>query len=257
MTDSTPILLAALVVVPLLLMGFPLAQRQLAGAMAKFAASSPLPAWHPVIVFCFFCSILLASHAIAIGACMLWVTSCKFDIVLRGSSPFDISVHAANSVLAAFFEEAIFRGFLLAFLLRFVSAVAALRIQALLFAVVHPLTVSGLSFLSIVPYYFLGLGFGYLAVRDTTLIRSCAAHLGFNVCLVVLSTTALPGTVPNSLFTLEIGPFALLLGAAYWLTTTIAMVVFVYIERKRCRELEPEMGRSSAQETRSASKEMQ
>lgn len=210
---------------------FPIIQRKLSATLPKAISGSYSPGWHPIVLLVAAFSIVLAGHGLAIVSCKLWVSSCQYEVAIQSTSAFGVLSHATDLLIISITEELVFRGFLLEFLARRMKVTSALRLQAALFAVIHPMAISGLSLISVVPYYLFGLCLGYVAVRDTTLLRSCVAHIGFNLSLVFLSTTALGLTVPNSLFVLQIGPFAWLLGGAYWVSTVVLLFIFVRYEK--------------------------
>ena len=79
-------------------------------------------------------------------------------------------------------EELLFRGLLLRSLARRVTALQAVTISALVFALAHPLFDPSLGTLAVVPALFaLGAVSGVVALRTGELSRSILLHVGFNL----------------------------------------------------------------------------
>lgn len=226
MYDSSTFALVTVFVLAGLLVGLPAAQRRLSAVLAPTVECVPSRAWSKLTLFLASFSIMLVGHGAAIASCFLWMSSCHVEIVQQSAASFNVLGRGADVTITALLEEMIFRGFLLALLMKWVGVITANRLQAAAFAIIHPLTVPDLSILSIVPYYLLGLGFGYLAIRDRGLARACIAHAAFNLSLVVIGTTALQHTTADTLFLLQVSPLAWLLGGAYWVATVVLVAVF-------------------------------
>jgi hypothetical protein len=89
-----------------------------------------------------------------------------------------VLVIGAVAVTPAVCEEALFRGWLLGTLRRKLSAVPAIIVQAVLFALFH------MSPLSIVALAFVGLYLGWLFERTGTLFASMTAHCLYNATII-------------------------------------------------------------------------
>jgi hypothetical protein len=86
------------------------------------------------------------------------------------------------AIVAPVCEELLFRGLLLRALRRRVAPVAAVAIQALVFALAHPLLSPTLGDLAVVPALFmLGVVSGVAASRKGDLSASILMHIGFNL----------------------------------------------------------------------------
>ena len=86
------------------------------------------------------------------------------------------------SVVAPVCEELLFRGLLLRALRRRMSPTAAVIVQALAFALAHPMLSPTLGDLAVVPAIFLlGAASGVVAVRRGDLSASIMMHIGFNL----------------------------------------------------------------------------
>lgn len=227
MYQSSTFALVSVLLLAVLFVGLPVAQQRLSAVLETTVQCVPSRAWGKLTLFLASFSIMLVGHGAAIASCLLWMNSCHFEIVQQSSSSLNVLGRGADLTITALLEEMIFRGFLLALLVRRVGVTAANHLQAAAFAIMHPLTVPDLSFLSIVPYYLLGLGIGHLAIRDRGLARACIAHAAFNLSLVAIGTTALQHTTENTLFLLQIGPLAWLLGGAYWVATVVLVAAFI------------------------------
>lgn len=85
-------------------------------------------------------------------------------------------------LVAPICEEVLFRGLLLRALSRRLSAVGAVTVSALVFALAHPALDPELGTLAVVPALFaLGAVCGALAVRRGNLSASILVHVGFNL----------------------------------------------------------------------------
>ncbi|MFM8237613.1 MAG: lysostaphin resistance A-like protein [Actinomycetota bacterium] len=94
------------------------------------------------------------------------------------------------AIIAPFAEELVFRGLLLRALQRRTTVVAAIVIQALVFALVHPLLSPTLGDLAVVPALFgLGVLCGAVAARRRDISAAVFLHIGFNLVTVVLAVT--------------------------------------------------------------------
>jgi len=86
------------------------------------------------------------------------------------------------AVIAPICEELLFRGLLLRALRRRLEPVPAVAIQALVFALAHPLLSPTVGDLAVVPALFLlGLASGVAATRKGDLSASILMHIGFNL----------------------------------------------------------------------------
>lgn len=98
------------------------------------------------------------------------------------------------AVVPALFEELMFRGLLLAALLRLTGPIWAVLISSLLFAGVHvpdqivtaPLAALGMM----IPLAFLGIGLAILTVRTGTIAYACLLHFANNFSALLLSNLA-------------------------------------------------------------------
>lgn len=88
---------------------------------------------------------------------------------------YEIGAVAAFVLAAAFLEEYVFRGIILADALARFGAIAAVLISSALFSVYH------LSLFQAAPTFVLGLGLGFLYVRSGSLWSPAIAHLTFNL----------------------------------------------------------------------------
>jgi hypothetical protein len=92
------------------------------------------------------------------------------------------------TVVAPVGEELLFRGLLLRSLRRRVSPVAAIGIQALVFALAHPLLSPTLGDFAVVPALFLlGAVSGVVAEQTGDLSASILMHAGFNLITTLLA----------------------------------------------------------------------
>jgi uncharacterized protein len=86
------------------------------------------------------------------------------------------------ALIAPICEELLFRGLLLRALRRRMDPTAAVAVQALVFALAHPLLSPTLGDLAVVPaLLLLGLASGIVATRKGTLGPSIFMHIGFNL----------------------------------------------------------------------------
>ena len=86
------------------------------------------------------------------------------------------------AVIAPICEELLFRGLLLRALRRRLEPVPAVAIQALVFALAHPLLSPTVGDLAVVPALFLlGVASGVAATRKGDLSASILMHIGFNL----------------------------------------------------------------------------
>jgi uncharacterized protein len=86
------------------------------------------------------------------------------------------------SLVAPVCEELLFRGLLLRALRRRMSPTAAVIVQALAFALAHPMLSPTLGDFAVVPALFLlGAASGIVAVRKGDLSASIMMHIGFNL----------------------------------------------------------------------------
>ena len=106
---------------------------------------------------------------------------------LESATGAKLAVFAVIAALVApFCEEVLFRGLLLRSLRRRMPPVWAIGVQALVFALAHPLLSPTLGDLAVVPGLFLlGLVSGVLAEQKGDLSRSILLHIGFNLITVV------------------------------------------------------------------------
>jgi len=109
-------------------------------------------------------------------------------IDLRGKAGF-FFVALQAIVLAPFFEELLFRGWLYQGLRRHMRAGGAATVCAAVFALVH------YSIYAALPLFVLGLVLCYLFERTGRLIAPVALHLFFNALMVVLSSLAAVGGI--------------------------------------------------------------
>ncbi len=92
------------------------------------------------------------------------------------------------SVIAPVCEELLFRGLLLRALRRRMSPTAAVIVQALAFALAHPMLSPTLGDFAVVPALFLlGAVSGIVAVRKDNLSASIMMHIGFNLVTTLLA----------------------------------------------------------------------
>jgi membrane protease YdiL (CAAX protease family) len=91
-------------------------------------------------------------------------------------------------LVAPICEELLFRGLLLRALRRRMDPTAAVAVQALVFALAHPLLSPTIGDLAVVPaLLLLGLASGIVATRKGTLGPSIFMHIGFNLVTTVAS----------------------------------------------------------------------
>ena len=96
----------------------------------------------------------------------------------------------ALPIFAPVAEELLFRGLLLRALRRRVTVVVAVGVQAIVFALVHPLLSPTLGDFAVVPALFaLAVVSGVLAVRRGDISASIFLHVGFNLITVLLALT--------------------------------------------------------------------
>jgi membrane protease YdiL (CAAX protease family) len=92
------------------------------------------------------------------------------------------------ALVAPVCEELLFRGLLLRALRRRMSPTAAVIVQALVFALAHPMLSPTLGDFAVVPALFLlGIVSGTVAVRKGDLSASIMMHIGFNLVTTLLS----------------------------------------------------------------------
>ncbi len=92
------------------------------------------------------------------------------------------------SLVAPVCEELLFRGLLLRSLRRKMSPTAAVIVQALAFALAHPMLSPTLGDFAVVPALFLmGAVSGVLAVRKGDLSGSILLHIGFNLFTTIIA----------------------------------------------------------------------
>jgi len=110
---------------------------------------------------------------------------------LKKASGAKLAVFAVTAALVApFAEELVFRGMLLRALQRRTTVVVAVVVQALAFALVHPLLSPTLGDLAVVPALFaLGVIAGAVAARRRDISASVFLHVGFNLVTVMLALT--------------------------------------------------------------------
>jgi membrane protease YdiL (CAAX protease family) len=89
-------------------------------------------------------------------------------------------------IVAPICEELLFRGVLLRALRRRLSPVVAVAVQALVFALAHPLLSPTLGTFAVVPaLMFLGVAAGVATVRRGDLSAAILLHIGFNLVTTV------------------------------------------------------------------------
>jgi membrane protease YdiL (CAAX protease family) len=110
------------------------------------------------------------------------------DDLTNASGP-KLAVFAVVAALVApVCEELLFRGLLLRALRRRMSPTAAVIVQALAFALAHPMLSPTLGDLAVVPAIFLlGAASGVAAVRRGDLSASIMMHIGFNLVTTLLA----------------------------------------------------------------------
>jgi uncharacterized protein len=108
---------------------------------------------------------------------------------LDSASGAKLAVFAVIAALVApVCEELLFRGLLLRALRRRMSPEAAVIVQALAFALAHPLLSPTIGDLAVVPALFLlGAVSGAVAVRRGDLSASIGMHIGFNLVTTLLA----------------------------------------------------------------------
>jgi len=133
---------------------------------------------------------VLASIAIAPIVHLVGQSQAVVD-ELKESSGAKLAVFAVTAALVApFAEELVFRGMLLRALQRRTTVVVAVVVQALAFALVHPLLSPTLGDLAVVPALFaLGVVSGAVAARRRDISASVFLHIGFNLVTVLLALT--------------------------------------------------------------------
>jgi CAAX protease family protein len=90
------------------------------------------------------------------------------------------------ALIAPICEELLFRGLLLRSLRRRLTPVVAVIVQALVFALAHPMLSPTLGDFAVVPALFLlGAVSGVVAVRRGDLSASILMHIGFNLVTTV------------------------------------------------------------------------
>jgi len=108
---------------------------------------------------------------------------------LRDAGGAKLAVFAVvAAIVAPICEELLFRGLLLRALRRRMSPVMAVIVQALVFALAHPMLSPTLGDFAVVPALFLlGAVSGVVAVRRGDLSASIMMHMGFNLVTVLLA----------------------------------------------------------------------
>jgi hypothetical protein len=108
---------------------------------------------------------------------------------LNSASGAKLAVFALVAALVApVCEELLFRGLLLRSLRRRMSPAAAVIVQALAFALAHPMLSPTLGDLAVVPALFLmGAASGIAATRRGNLSASILMHIGFNLVTTLLA----------------------------------------------------------------------
>jgi CAAX protease family protein len=108
---------------------------------------------------------------------------------LQSASGAKLAVFAVVAALVApVCEELLFRGLLLRALRRRMSPTAAVVVQALVFALAHPMLSPTLGDLAVVPALFLmGAASGLAATRRGDLSASIMMHIGFNLVTTLLA----------------------------------------------------------------------
>jgi membrane protease YdiL (CAAX protease family) len=108
---------------------------------------------------------------------------------LEKASGAKLAVFAVIAVIVApVCEELLFRGLLLQALRRRISPEGAVIVQALAFALAHPMLSPTVGDLAVVPALFLlGAISGVVAVRRGDLSRSIMLHVGFNLLTTLLA----------------------------------------------------------------------
>jgi membrane protease YdiL (CAAX protease family) len=108
---------------------------------------------------------------------------------LSSASGGKLAVFAVVAALVApVCEELLFRGLLLRALRRRMSPTAAVIVQALAFALAHPMLSPTLGDFAVVPALFLmGAVSGAIAVRRGDISASIMLHIGFNLVTTVLA----------------------------------------------------------------------
>lgn len=109
------------------------------------------------------------------------------DIIFQGRDGVTIAVlFLMVAVLAPFFEETLFRGFLLPSLTRYLPAWGAIAVSAVVFATAH------LSLSDILPLTVLGMVLGYIYLRSRNLLSSVLLHSIWNsgsfIALLILGS---------------------------------------------------------------------
>jgi len=108
---------------------------------------------------------------------------------LNSASGAKLAVFAVVAALVApVCEELLFRGLLLRALRRRMSPAAAIIVQALAFALAHPMLSPTLGDFAVVPALFLmGAASGIAATRRGNLSASILMHIGFNLVTTLLA----------------------------------------------------------------------
>ncbi len=108
---------------------------------------------------------------------------------LEHASGAKLAVFAVVAALVApVCEELLFRGLLLRALRRRMSPTAAVIVQALAFALAHPMLSPTIGDLAVVPALFMmGAVSGVVAVRKGDLSASIMIHIGFNLITTLLA----------------------------------------------------------------------
>jgi uncharacterized protein len=108
---------------------------------------------------------------------------------LREAGGAKLAVFAVvASIVAPVCEELLFRGLLLRALRRRMSPEMAVIVQALAFALAHPMLSPSLGDFAVVPALFLlGAASGVVAVRRGDLSASIMMHIGFNLVTTLLA----------------------------------------------------------------------
>lgn len=131
---------------------------------------------------------LVSSIAIAPVVRMVGENQAVVD-ELQEAGGAKLAVFALTAALIApFAEELVFRGLLLRALQRRTTVVAAIVVQAMAFALVHPLLSPTLGDLAVVPALFaLGVVCGAVAARRRDISGAISLHIGFNLVTVLLA----------------------------------------------------------------------
>jgi membrane protease YdiL (CAAX protease family) len=153
--------------------------------------SVALPRW-PSSIMPYFAGVVIGLVLALVSVLLL---HSFVNITYRGLGPLlsvslaSVAVTLAGLVIQTGFEELLFRGLIMQFLMRIIRfAPVAIIIQALLFGVMHLANIDAWNsnIWGIAPYVLAGISYGYAAWRNGSLLVSAALHFVNNAGAVYL-----------------------------------------------------------------------